>query len=32
MKKIFFVGVGITYYYGFWYMNISVTDTNEFER
>ena len=27
-----FVGVGITYYYGFWYMNISVTDTNEFER
>ncbi len=27
-----FVGVGITYYYGFWYMNISLTNTDEFER
>ncbi|MCQ2477780.1 MAG: MSCRAMM family adhesin SdrC [Clostridia bacterium] len=27
-----FVGVGITYYYGFWYLNISLTNTSEFER
>ncbi len=27
-----FIGVGITYYYGFWYMNISLTNTSEFER
>lgn len=27
-----FVGVGITYYFGFWYLNISLTSTDEFER
>lgn len=27
-----FVGVGITYYCGFWYMNILLTNTSKFER